>query len=115
MKRMFAALAVLILAAACGHAIAAPERMIEKQAVVGAPIAEVWKAWTTSEGVKSFFAPDAKVGGRGVRPDGRTRPSGLMIRYSKSTGLPRSTAPRISRSTSLANCSASKPTPHSRS
>jgi len=47
---------------------AAPERMIEKQGVVEAPIGEVWKAWTTSEGVKSFFAPDAKVEPRSGGP-----------------------------------------------
>jgi uncharacterized protein YndB with AHSA1/START domain len=48
--------------------VAAAERMIEKQAVVDAPIEEVWKAWTTTEGVKSFFAPDAKVEARSGGP-----------------------------------------------
>lgn len=28
---------------------------------VPAQVSDVWKAWTTSDGVKSFFAPDAKV------------------------------------------------------
>ena len=36
-------------------------RIIEKEAVVGAPRSEIWKAFTTEEGVKSFFAPDARV------------------------------------------------------
>ena len=32
-----------------------------------APVEAVWQAWTTSEGIKSFFAPDARVE---ARPDG---------------------------------------------
>jgi len=48
-------------------AASAAERLIFKEAVVKAPVAEVWKAWTTSEGIKSFFAPDAEVD---ARPDG---------------------------------------------
>ena len=43
------------------------ERRIVKDAVVKAPVAEVWKAWTTSEGIVSFFAPGAVVD---ARPDG---------------------------------------------
>jgi len=34
---------------------------------VQAPVAEVWKAWTTSEGIVTFFAPEAIVD---PRPDG---------------------------------------------
>jgi len=63
MKTIAAFLAALLVAA-CGSAAAASERMIEKQAVVKAPIAEVWKAWTTREGVRSFFAPDANIDAR---------------------------------------------------
>ena len=52
-----AALAVpcLILAAE------APMKMIEKSATVPAPASEVWKAWTTPEGVATFFAPKARL------------------------------------------------------
>ena len=64
---MRTALAALALATACGTAVAA-ERMIEKQAVVNAPIEDVWKAWSTTDGVKSFFAPDAKVEARSGGP-----------------------------------------------
>ncbi|MBI3716256.1 MAG: SRPBCC domain-containing protein [Betaproteobacteria bacterium] len=39
----------------------AQERAIDEKVTVKAGIDEVWKAWTTSEGIKSFFAPDAKV------------------------------------------------------
>ena len=51
------------VAFACG-APAAAERAIDKQVVVNAPIADVWNAWTTTEGVKTFFAPDARVEAR---------------------------------------------------
>jgi uncharacterized protein YndB with AHSA1/START domain len=34
---------------------------VHKERVVPAPPAEVWKAWTTTEGAKTFFAPDARI------------------------------------------------------
>ena len=37
------------------------ERMIQKEAAIPAPLREVWHAWTTQEGVCTFFAPDANV------------------------------------------------------
>jgi len=43
-------------------------RMVRKQATVNAPRAEVWKAWTTSEGARTFFAPDAKIELRHMGP-----------------------------------------------
>ena len=60
------ALAILALATAC--AAAASERMIEKQVTVAAPIEDVWRAWTTTEGVTSFFAPEARVEARSGGP-----------------------------------------------
>jgi uncharacterized protein YndB with AHSA1/START domain len=45
----------------------ATEPAIELSVAVKAPVAEVWKAWTTSEGIVSFFAPEARVE---ARPDG---------------------------------------------
>lgn len=47
--------------------VGAEERAIVKQVVVKAPVEAVWNAWTTTEGIKSFFAPDAWVE---ARPDG---------------------------------------------
>jgi uncharacterized protein YndB with AHSA1/START domain len=59
------ALALLVLAAALGaHA---EERAIVKEIVVKATPAAAWRAWTTSEGIRSFFAPEAVVD---PRPDG---------------------------------------------
>ena len=39
----------------------AAERAIDEKITVKANVDEVWKAWTTTEGIKTFFAPDAKV------------------------------------------------------
>ena len=39
----------------------AAERAIDKHAVVNATLDQVWDAWTTREGIVTFFAPDAKV------------------------------------------------------
>ena len=37
------------------------EKAIRKERVVDAGIDDVWEAWTTHDGVTSFFAPEAKV------------------------------------------------------
>ena len=60
MKKPFAAL----LAALLPFAAAAQDRTLVKVATVKASVDEVWKAWTTSDGIKSFFAPDARVEAR---------------------------------------------------
>ena len=39
----------------------AAERAIEKEIVVRATLDEAWAAWTTREGIVSFFAPDAVI------------------------------------------------------
>ncbi|WP_341887545.1 SRPBCC domain-containing protein [Variovorax sp. YR752] len=51
---------LLVLASFAG----AQERALHKEVVVAAPIAEVWRAWTTREGVTSFFAPGAEIEAR---------------------------------------------------
>jgi uncharacterized protein YndB with AHSA1/START domain len=38
-----------------------PERAIREAVVVDAPVEQVWEAWTTPEGVRSFFAPACNV------------------------------------------------------
>jgi uncharacterized protein YndB with AHSA1/START domain len=45
----------------------AAERAIDKSVEVPASLDQAWDAWTTREGIVSFFAPDAKVE---ARPDG---------------------------------------------
>jgi uncharacterized protein YndB with AHSA1/START domain len=56
-----ASLFLLTLACADFAAAMPPDRTIQKEVVVNAPIEAVWKAWTTSEGVATFFAPEAVV------------------------------------------------------
>jgi uncharacterized protein YndB with AHSA1/START domain len=43
------------------------QRVLQKEVEVAAPATAVWRAWTTVEGVKSFFAQDAKIE---LRPGG---------------------------------------------
>ena len=50
-----------------GAAPMVAERAIDREVVVRATLGEAWAAWTTREGITSFFAPaaviDARVGG----------------------------------------------------
>lgn len=55
-----AATAALLVLAAALPALAA-ERAIDKEVVVAATVDQAWEAWTTREGITSFFAPDAKI------------------------------------------------------
>ena len=40
------------------------QRSLRKQITVAAPLAEVWNAWTTTDGVTGFFGPAAKIEAR---------------------------------------------------
>ena len=58
-------LVAFVAAPSCAAAQAPdPDRVIVKQVVVKAKLDDAWKAWTTSEGIVSFFAPEAKVEAR---------------------------------------------------
>lgn len=48
---------LLVVASSC----AAQERVLRTAATVHAPVAEVWKAFTTSDGVRSWMVPVAEV------------------------------------------------------
>jgi uncharacterized protein YndB with AHSA1/START domain len=37
------------------------DRILRKEIVVPATLEEVWNAWTTTQGVQTFFSPEAKV------------------------------------------------------
>jgi uncharacterized protein YndB with AHSA1/START domain len=52
---------ILALGLLLGTAAGAAERSIDKAVTVAAPLDEAWAAWTTREGITSFFAPDAKI------------------------------------------------------
>jgi len=57
MKRLLLVLGVLVATLASAQTA----RRIEKSVVVNAPVAEVWKAWTTPAGLESFFCDHAVV------------------------------------------------------
>ena len=48
---------------------------IDAVVVIEAPVSEVWKAWTTREGIRSFLAPEANID---LRPGGRYEPLFLL-------------------------------------
>jgi uncharacterized protein YndB with AHSA1/START domain len=56
-------LLVICCALPPGAALAA-ERALEKQVVVAATLDQAWEAWTTREGIVSFFAPEAEIDAR---------------------------------------------------
>ena len=51
----------LLLIAMLAVRAGASNRMLTTQFEVNAPIEKVWEAWTTPDGIKTFFAPDCKV------------------------------------------------------
>ena len=59
-KRLAQSLA-LALALSASPLLHATERAIDKSIEVAASLDQAWDAWTTREGIVSFFAPDAKV------------------------------------------------------
>lgn len=50
-------LCALLVAPLAGAQALAPDIVVTR--TINAPVAEVWKAWTTTEGIESFFAPKA--------------------------------------------------------
>jgi uncharacterized protein YndB with AHSA1/START domain len=42
----------------------AAERAIDKEVLVAASVDQLWDAWTTRDGITSFFAPDARIEAR---------------------------------------------------
>ena len=63
MKPLIALLAGLVLAGNT-QATYATERALDKEVVIDATLDEAWSAWTTREGITSFFAPDARIEAR---------------------------------------------------
>ena len=62
-RTLWLVVAALANALAAVGALAA-ERALDKAVVVSASVDQVWDAWTTREGIVSFFAPDAQVEAR---------------------------------------------------
>ena len=63
MKPAAGLLAFGLLLSLCLPAAAA-ERSLDKQIEIAATLDQAWDAWTTREGIVSFFAPDAKIEAR---------------------------------------------------
>lgn len=59
MNRLILMLAVIALL--CGRASAQETGPIVSEVVVDAPVEKVWAAWTTSEGLRSWLAPQADI------------------------------------------------------
>ena len=57
-QSLFAGVFFFVVASSPAHAA---ERSIDKEVVIAATPEQAWQAWTTREGITSFFAPDAKV------------------------------------------------------
>ncbi len=57
MTRPLSGLVAAIAAFGAAAQALPPDIVVTK--VIDAPVAEVWKAWTTPEGIESFFAPKA--------------------------------------------------------
>ena len=75
-----------VLAAACS--CAAQERVLRTAAEVHAPVAEVWKAFTTTAGVLSWMAPvaevDFRIGGTiktNYNPHARIGDAGTIVHH----------------------------------
>jgi uncharacterized protein YndB with AHSA1/START domain len=60
-------LMVLLFVMTVPLSAADPAQRIERDVVVHGSRADVWKAWTTNAGAKTFFAPDANIE---LRPGG---------------------------------------------
>ena len=55
------AVTVTLFALLLSCSTAAADRVLRADLTVKAPVAEVWNAWTTDDGIASFFAPRGRV------------------------------------------------------
>lgn len=60
-KFMRIALPIFLSGLVWAAPLAAQEKAISEKVTVKANVNDVWRAWTTSAGIKTFFAPDAHV------------------------------------------------------
>ena len=56
-QRAAALLCALVVAGVAAAQSLAPDIVVTR--TINAPVADVWKAWTTTDGIESFFAPKA--------------------------------------------------------
>jgi uncharacterized protein YndB with AHSA1/START domain len=60
-RRFCTALLTLLAATPAPGDGAAAERVLRKEVTISGTLEEVWRAWTTSEGIASFFAPQSEI------------------------------------------------------
>lgn len=60
MPRVLLSLVLLL----CSLSLAAAPRAIDKEVLIRASVEQVWGSWTTRDGIRSFFAPDAVIDAR---------------------------------------------------
>jgi uncharacterized protein YndB with AHSA1/START domain len=60
-EAMTRSLSSFVLSLAFCGAVRAEDRILRAELTLPAPVGEVWKAWTTEEGIASFFAPACRV------------------------------------------------------
>jgi uncharacterized protein YndB with AHSA1/START domain len=61
MSRGAIALAVLGVASVVARPAAAGDRVLRGEVMLEAGVGDVWNAWTTEDGIRTFFAPDAHI------------------------------------------------------
>ena len=59
-----AAASLVLLMVMAAPPAAGAERAIDKEVVVAATLDQAWAAWTTRDGITSFFAPEAEIDAR---------------------------------------------------
>ena len=62
--RLAQALVLTLALTGAAFAARAAERALDKEVLVAASVDQLWDAWTTREGITSFFSPDARIDGR---------------------------------------------------
>jgi uncharacterized protein YndB with AHSA1/START domain len=61
MHKVFGLLVSMIVFVAMSSSSWAQERAIDKEVVINATLEQAWASWTTRDGIRSFFAPDAVI------------------------------------------------------
>ncbi len=64
MNKVFGLLISMIVWVATPSNALAQERAIDKEVVINATLEQAWASWTTRDGIRSFFAPDAVIEAR---------------------------------------------------
>ncbi len=61
LKQFLSALTLTLALCGASPVARAAERALDKEVVIAATLDQAWAAWTTREGITSFFAPDAVI------------------------------------------------------